>query len=167
MVRLGIVLYGFWPAPAVQRACAEKLTLRPVMAWKTRVAAVKEVECGCHVGYGGSYVTTRDSRIAVLPLGYYDGYGRSLSNRGQVLVHGQRASVCGRVSMNLMSIDVTDLPDVGPGDEVVLLGQQGMSAITAEEMATWLGTIHYEVTTRINPLIPRIIVDSSGNVRNT
>jgi len=160
MVRFGIALYGFWPGPAVQRASAEKLMLRPVMAWKTRVAVVKEVGYGCHVGYSGSYVTTRDTRIAVLPLGYYDGYGRSLSNRGQVLVHGQRAPVCGRVSMNLMSVDVTDVPAVGPGDEVVLIGQQGISAIAAEEMAAWLGTIHYEVTTRINPLIPRIVVDS-------
>jgi alanine racemase len=160
MVRLGIALYGFWPGPAVQRARAETLTLRPVMAWKTRVAAVKEVGCDCHVGYNGSYVTTRDSRIAVLPLGYYDGYARSLSNLGQVLVHGQRAPVRGRVSMNLMSVDVTDLPAVEPGDEVVLIGQQGRSAIAAEEMAAWLGTIHYEVTTRINPLIPRILVGS-------
>jgi alanine racemase len=160
MVRLGIALYGFWPGPAVQRASAGKLTLRPVMAWKTRVAAVKEVGCGCHVGYNGSYVTTRASRLAVLPLGYYDGYGRSLSNRGQVLVHGQRAPVCGRVSMNLMSVDVTDIPAVRPGDDVVLIGPQGTSAIAAEEMAAWLGTIHYEVTSRINPLIPRIIVDS-------
>jgi alanine racemase len=160
MVRLGIALYGFWPGPAVQRASAGKLTLRPVMAWKTRVAAVKEVGCGCHVGYNGSYVTTRASRLAVLPLGYYDGYGRSLSNRGQVLVHGQRAPVCGRVSMNLMSVDVTDIPAVRPGDDVVLIGPQGTSVIAAEEMAAWLGTIHYEVTSRINPLIPRIIVDS-------
>jgi alanine racemase len=158
MVRFGIALYGFWPGPAVQRASAKPVMFRPVMTWKTRVAAVKEVSCGCHVGYSGSYVTTRDSRIAVLPLGYYDGYGRSLSNRGQVLIHGRRAPVCGRVSMNLMSVDVTDLPAVKPGDEVVLLGQQGGSAITAEEMAAWLGTIHYEVTTRINPLIPRVVV---------
>ena len=159
MVRLGIALYGFWPGPAVQRVGAEKLMLRPVMAWKTRVAAVKEVGRDCHVGYSGSYVTTRDSRIAVLPLGYYDGYGRGLSNLGQVLVHGQRAPVCGRVSMNLMSVDVTDLPAVEPGDEVVLIGRQGMAAVAAEEMAAWLGTIHYEVTSRINPLIPRIVVD--------
>ena len=160
MVRFGIALYGFWPGPAVRRASAVELMFRPVMTWKTRVAAVKEVGCGCHVGYGGSYVTTRDSHIAVLPLGYYDGYGRSLSNRGKVLVHGQRAPVCGRVSMNLMSVDVTDLPGVEPGDEVVLIGRQGISAITAEEMAAWLETIHYEVTTRINPLIPRIVVGS-------
>jgi alanine racemase len=160
MVRLGIALYGFWPGPAVQRASAKKLTLCPVMTWKTRVAAVKAVPCGCSVGYSGSYVTTRKSRIAVLPLGYYEGYSRSLSNLGQVLIHGQRAPVCGRVSMNLMTVDVTDIPAVQPGDEVVLLGQQGTSAISAEEMAAWLGTIHYEVTTRVNPLIPRVIVGS-------
>ena len=157
MVRLGIALYGFWPGPAVEHACQEKLTLCPVMTWKTRVAAVKAVPRGDSVGYSGSYVTTRQSRIAVLPLGYYDGYSRSLSNLGQVLIHGQRAPVCGRVSMNLMTVDVTDIAAVQPGDEVVLLGRQGTSVITAEEMATWLGTIHYEVTTRINPLIPRIV----------
>ena len=160
MVRFGIALYGFWPTPGVQRANAVERMLHPVMAWKTRVAAVKKVERGSYVGYNGSYVTTRDSRIAVLPLGYYDGYGRSLSNLGQVLVRGQRVPVCGRVSMNLMSVDVTEVPVVEPGDEVVLIGQQGNSAITAEEMAAWLGTIHYEVTTRINPLIPRIVVGS-------
>ena len=157
MVRLGIALYGFWPGPAVEHACREKLTLCPVMTWKTRVAAVKSVPCGGSVGYSGSYVTTRQSRIAVLPLGYYDGYSRSLSNLGQVLIHGQRAPVCGLVSMNLMTVDVTDIAAVQPGDEVVLLGQQGTSAISVEEMAAWLGTIHYEVTTRINPLIPRIV----------
>jgi alanine racemase len=157
MVRLGIALYGFWPGPAVEHACREKLTLCPVMTWKTRVAAVKAVPRGDSVGYSGSYVTTRQSRIAVLPLGYYDGYSRSLSNLGQVLIHGQRAPVCGRVSMNLMTVDVTDIAAVQPGDEAVLLGRQGTSVISAEEMATWLGTIHYEVTTRINPLIPRIV----------
>jgi alanine racemase len=160
MVRLGIALYGFWPGPTVARASAAQLTLCPVMTWKTRVASVKAVPCGCGVGYGGSFVTTRASRIAVLPLGYYDGYSRSLSNLGQVLIHGQRAPVCGRVSMNLMTVDVTGIPTVQPGDEAVLLGQQGPAAISAEEMAAWLGTIHYEVTTRINPLIPRVIVGS-------
>jgi alanine racemase len=160
MVRLGIALYGFWPGPAVEHACQEKLTLCPVMTWKTRVAAVKSVPRGGCVGYSGSYVTTRQSRIAVLPLGYYDGYSHSLSNLGQVLIHGQRAPVCGRVSMNLMTVDVTDMANVQPGDEVVLLGRQGTATIAAEEMATWLGTIHYEVTTRINPLIPRLVIGS-------
>ena len=159
MVRLGIALYGFWPAAAVQRASAGRLTLRPVMTWKTRVGAVKTVPRGCRVGYGGSYATTRPSRLAILPLGYYDGYSRSLSNCGQVLIHGTRAPVCGRVSMDLTTVDVTDIPAVQPGDEVVLLGQQGAAAIPAENMAAWLGTIHYEVTTRINPLIPRLVVD--------
>jgi alanine racemase len=159
MVRFGIALYGFWPGPAVQRAHAEGFTWSPVMTWKTRVGAVRQVGYGCYVGYNGSYVTTRDSRLAVLPLGYYDGYGRGLSNLGQVLVRGQRVPVCGRVSMNLMSVDVTDVPAVEPGDEVVLIGRQGLAAIGAEEVAAWLGTIHYEVTTRINPLIPRMVVD--------
>jgi alanine racemase len=158
MVRLGIAVYGFWPGEAVRRTSSERLTLRPAMTWKTRVAAVKGVPCGCSVGYNGSYVTRRESRIAVLPLGYYDGYSRSLSNLGQVLIRGQRAPVCGRVSMNLTTVDVTDIPAVQPGDEVVLIGKQGAAAVSAEEMAAWLGTIHYEVTTRINPLIPRLVV---------
>jgi alanine racemase len=158
MVRLGIALYGFWPSPAVQRTCADSLTLEPVMTWKTRVAAVKAIPARCPVGYGGTYTTARDSRLAILPIGYYDGYSRSLSNCGQVLIHGVPAPVCGRVSMNLMTVDVTDIPAVQPGDEVVLLGRQGGATIAAEEMADWLETIHYEVTTRINPLIPRLVV---------
>ncbi len=158
MVRLGISLYGFWPAATVQRTCPTSVTLRPVMTWKTRVAAVKPVLSGSNVGYGASYTTRRDSRVAVLPVGYYDGYSRGLSNLGQVLVHGQRAPVCGRVSMNLMTVDVTDIPAAQPGDEVVLLGRQGAAEVKAEEMAAWLGTVHYEVTTRINPLIPRVVV---------
>ncbi|MBI3328294.1 MAG: alanine racemase [Nitrospinae bacterium] len=160
MVRLGISLYGFWPAPAVQRASPCRVALRPVLTWKTRVGVVKAVPSGCSVGYGGSYTTRRDSWVAVLPLGYYDGYSRGLSNQAHVLIHGQRAPVCSRVSMNLMSVDVTDIPEVRPGDEVVLLGRQGAAEVTAEEMAAWLGTLHYEVTTRINPLIPRVIVGS-------
>lgn len=158
MVRLGIALYGFWPGDAVRRGSAGRLSLQPVMTWKTRVSAVKTVPRGCSVGYNGSYVTTRDACLALLPVGYYDGYSRSLSNRGQVLIHGQRAPVRGRVSMNLMTIDVTDIPAVQPGDEVVLLGRQGTGEVAAEEIAEWLGTIHYEVTTRINPLIPRVVV---------
>ncbi|MBI3325266.1 MAG: alanine racemase [Nitrospinae bacterium] len=158
MVRLGIALYGFWPAAAVQRASTSHVTLRPVMTWKTRVGAVKAVPSGCGVGYGMSNTTHRDSCVAVLPLGYYEGYSRGLSNLGHVLIHGQRAPVCGRVSMNLITVDVTDIPDVQPGDEVVLLGRQGAAEVTAEEMAACLGTIHYEVTTRINPLIPRLVV---------
>ncbi len=160
MVRLGIALYGLWPSPAVARATTAPVILRPVLTWKTRVAAVKRVPCGCGVGYGVSYTTTRDSCVAVLPLGYYDGYSRALSNLGRVLVHGQRAPVCGRVSMNLMTVDVTDIPGVQPGDEVVLLGRQGAGEIAADQMAAWLDSLHYEVITRINPLIPRVVVDS-------
>jgi alanine racemase len=159
MVRVGIALYGFWPGEAVRRAGMGKLSLQPVMTWKTRVAAVKDVRCGRAVGYNGSYITRRDARIAVLPVGYYDGYSRSLSNCGQVLIRGRRVPVCGRVSMNLTTVDVTDIAAVQPGDEVVLLGRQATEAISAEEMAAWLGTIHYEVTTRINPLIPRLTVE--------
>jgi len=158
MVRVGIALYGFWPGEAVRGAGMEKATLHPVMTWKTRVAAVKDVRRGCEVGYNGSYITRRDARIAVLPIGYYDGYSRSLSNCGQVLIRGQRVPVCGRVSMNLTTVDVTDIATVQAGDEVVLLGRQATEVIAAEEIAAWIGTIHYEVTTRINPLIPRLAV---------
>jgi alanine racemase len=160
MVRLGISLYGFWPASAVAMACGAGVALRRVLTWKTRVGAVKRVPRGSDVGYGGTYTTRRDSWVAVLPLGYYDGYSRSLSNLGQVLVHGHRAPVCGRVSMNLTTVDVTDVPGVQVGEEVVLLGRQGTEEITAEEVAGWLDSLHYEVTTRINPLIPRVVVDS-------
>ncbi len=146
MVRPGITLYGCYP----ERLDKEKslLRLRPVMRFKTRVLQVKDVEAGSGISYGHIFVTRRKSRVAVLPVGYDDGYLRRLSNRAQVLIHGQRALVIGRVCMTACMVDITDLAGaetVRAGDEVVLLGRQQHEKITAEEVAEWLETITYEV----------------------
>ncbi len=129
------------------------------MTWKTRVTQLKWVPEGNCIGYGCTYQTTRKTRLAILPIGYSDGYDRELSNQGYVLIHGKRAPIRGRVCMNLTMVDVTDIPDVQLEDEVVLLGQQGNERITADQIASWLHTINYEVVTRINWNIPRFVVE--------
>mgnify|MGYP001952104237 CR=1 FL=1 len=152
LVRPGIALYGLEAFPGAVAA----FDLRPALSWKTRVALVKEVPPGTPISYGATFVTRRRSRIATLPVGYADGLRRALSNRGQVLVHGRRAPIVGRVCMDQVMIDVTDAGDVAVGDEVVLIGSQGDERITADEMAGWMDTIGYEVVTGIGRRVPRI-----------
>ncbi len=120
---------------------------------------VKEVKKGALVGYGCTFSVPRAGRIAVLPIGYYDGFVRLLSNRGAVLIRGKRAPVIGRVCMNMLMVDITDIPEVRLEDEVVLIGKQGREKITAEEIGELSQTINYEVTTRINDRIPRLLTD--------
>ncbi len=160
MVRTGIAAYGLWPSTETQvsalRMGREDVILRPALTWKTRVAQVKTVPTGAFVGYGCTYKTTHETRLAVLPVGYYDGYDRKLSNTGHVLIRGVRAPVRGRVCMNMIMVDVTDIPGVSLEEEVVLLGAQGEEVVTAEQMAGWIGTINYEVVTRIAEHVPRI-----------
>lgn len=162
MVRIGIGMYGLWPSKETYLSCIlqnlEPVRLKPVLSWKTRIAQIKNVPKGSYIGYGCTYRTTRETKLAVLPLGYFDGYTRGLSNVSHVIVKGQRAPVRGRVAMNFIMTDVTDIPDVKLEDEVVLLGMDGAETITADDLATWEGTINYEVVTRINPLLPRIVV---------
>jgi alanine racemase len=117
------------------------------MTWKARIAQVRDVPAGQTVGYGRTWKAPVDSRVAVLPLGYHDGYPRALSGRAHVLIHGQRAPLCGRICMNLCMVDVTRIDAAAAGDEVVLLGRQGDDRITVEQLADWLGTIAYEVLT--------------------
>lgn len=164
MIRLGIGQYGLWPSRETLVSYkmkydnnVEKLLI-PVMAWKTRITQLKWVKAGGTIGYGRTYKTTRDSRIAVLPIGYSDGYDRGLSNQGYVLIRGKQAPVRGRICMNLMMVDVTDIPAVELGDEVVLLGRQGEEEISADQFASMCGTINYEVVSRINWEIPRVVV---------
>lgn len=130
--------------------------LEPVLQWTTRIIRLKEVPSGSFVGYGASFQTKRTSLIATLPVGYADGYNRLLSNRGEVLIRGRRAPVAGRVSMDLVSVDVTDIPDVAVDDPVVLLGIQGGERMAAEEFAEKIGTIPYEVVCAISSRVPRI-----------
>jgi alanine racemase len=167
LVRCGIGVYGLWPSKetllSVRQLGKTPVSLRPALTWKTRIAQVRAVPPGEWVGYGRTFRATRAMRLAILPVGYYDGYDRGLSNCGKVLVAGQRAPVVGRVAMNMIALDVTDSPRAQAGDEVVLLGAQVASEgpgdrIAAEEMAAWIGTIHYEVVTRINDRIVRRLV---------
>jgi alanine racemase len=161
LARVGVGLYGLWPSRETVVSLKEQgseFKLEPVLSWKTRVAQVKTVAAGEYVGYGCTFRTSRKTRIAVLPVGYYDGYDRKLSNTAYVLIKGKRAPIRGRVCMNLCMADITDIPGVKPEDEVVLLGKQGREHLSAEQLAQWIGTINYEVVTRINPLLPRVVV---------
>lgn len=155
MVRLGIGLYGLWPSIQAQKRA--NFALKPALGWQTGVIQVKDLLKGANVGYGLSYKTKRPTKLAILPVGYFDGYDRKLSNQGEVLIGGKRCKVLGRVCMNLIMVDVTDVTNVKIGDTAVLIGRQGREEITADELAKKIGTINYEVVTRINPLIPRII----------
>ncbi len=156
MVRPGIMLYGVYPSAAM----ANQMILKPVLAWKTNILQLKKVPAGASISYGQTFVTKRESMIATLPIGYADGYPRLLSNRGEVLVGGQRAKVAGRVCMDLTMIDVTDIRNVKQGDEVVLLGRQGNAEISADQIAAWANTISYESLTSIGARGPRIHYNS-------
>ncbi len=161
LVRAGIGLYGLWPSKETFLSCqihkGAPPRLRPVLAWKARVAQVKDVPSGAFVGYGCSYRTTRRSRLAIIPAGYAEGYDRRLSNSGHVLIRGRRAPVRGRVAMDFFTADVTDIPGVRVEDEATLIGRDGRERITADQLAALAGTIAYEIVARINPLVPRIV----------
>lgn len=157
MVRLGISYYGLWPSEAVEYTGKRRgIILRPALMWKTKIAQVKYLKGGTTVGYDRTERLKNDSRIAVLPVGYWDGYDRKLSRTGEVLVGGERCRVLGRVCMNMTMIDVTKLKNLRTEELVVILGRSGKEEITVEELAQKIGTINYEIITRINPLIPRI-----------
>lgn len=153
LVRAGISMYGLYPSGEVD---AHRLSLRPVMSLKTRVAQVKRVPAGFPVSYGRTFITERETIIATVSVGYADGYSRQLSSRGQVLVRGRRAPVVGRVCMDQCMIDVSGIPGVSPGDEVVLFGRQGEEFIPVEELAGLLGTINYEVVSTLSARVPRV-----------
>ncbi|HSB08205.1 MAG TPA: alanine racemase [Blastocatellia bacterium] len=154
LVRLGGVLYGLWRD--VTNRSIPPLDWRAVMSLHTRVMLVKTVPAYTALGYGGTYVTSRESRIATLPIGYEDGLSRALSNRGEVIVRGRLAPIVGRVSMDLTLVDVTDIEDVGMDDEVVVIGIQGGIQLTAESIASQIGSISYEVTCGVSDRVPRI-----------
>lgn len=161
MVRVGISLYGLWSS--LETAASAKknkrdISLKPVLAWKTMVAQIKRIPGGTPVSYGLSERVRRKSKIAVLPVGYFDGYARGLSSKGEVLIGGKRCKILGRVCMNMMMADITACGKVRLEDEVVLLGSQNNLTVTAQELAQKLQTINYEIITRINPFIKRIIV---------
>jgi alanine racemase len=154
MVRFGVTMYGMWPSEKLKISFYKKypdtdFRLQPAFTWKARIAQIKHIPAGKFVGYGCTYQTDRPTTMAVIPIGYSDGYVRSLSGRSHVLVHGHQAPVLGRVSMNNIVVDVTDVLDVVLEDEVVLLGRQGDAEITSEQFASWADTINYEIPTRV------------------
>ncbi len=161
LVRVGISMYGLWPSKETFVSAQEKkreIKLEPVLTWKTKVAQIKKIKAGTPISYGLTEKTSHDSKIAVLPVGYWDGYDRKLSGVANVLIKGKRCKMLGRVCMNMIMVDISHIEDIKLEDEVVLLGIQGSEKITADEFAQKIGTINYEVVTRINPLIPRIVV---------
>lgn len=154
MVRPGGTLYGLFTQPSLMRSHP----LKPVLSWLSRVVQVKRMPKNHPVSYGELFVTRRESVIATVSTGYADGLKRSLSNKGAVLIRGQRAPIVGLITMDLTMVDVTDIAGVQPGDEVVLLGAQLEQAISAEEMAAWANTISYEILTSISSTIPRYYI---------
>lgn len=157
-VRSGLALFG---GEALESGSS---ALEPVMTLRSTIARLKEVEPGSSIGYGSTFVTRCRSRIATVPIGYADGYSRLMSNRGEALVRGCRAPVAGRVSMDLVTLDVTGIPGVAVGDEVVVLGGQGQDRISAEEIAEKMGTIPYEVFCMINSRVPRLYQAKDGSM---
>ncbi|MBI4734607.1 MAG: alanine racemase [candidate division NC10 bacterium] len=153
LVRPGIMLYGYHPRGP--RGGPEP-PLRPALRLRTAISQIRDVAQGESVSYGRTFVAPQDLRVATLPVGYADGCGRLLSNRGQVLIRGQRVPIVGRVCMDMTMVDVSRLPDVRVGDEAVLIGRQGAGEITADEVAELQGTISYEVLCRIGPRVPRV-----------
>jgi alanine racemase len=155
-VRPGLALYGISPLPAFQKQ------LKPVMTLKTRITLVRDVGPGRGISYGRDFITTKPMRVATLAMGYADGYPRQTSNQGaHVLIRGKRCPILGRITMDQFIVDVTELPrDVAPGEEVVLFGKQAGEEITVNEVASWAGTITWDIVTRLGKRVERIHVDS-------
>lgn len=162
LVRAGITLYGLWPSKEVDHT---RIDLKPVLSLITHVAYVKELKAGREISYGGTYVTKETRKIATIPVGYADGYARGLSNKGEVLIHGKRAPICGRVCMDQFMVDVTDIPEVTSGDEVILIGRDGDEMITMEEVGERSGRFNYEFACDLGKRIPRVFVHKGKVIR--
>jgi alanine racemase len=153
VVRAGIILYGISPLPEYQKL------LKPALTWKTRIGLIRDVPKGASISYGRTFMTPKPMRVATLTAGYADGYPRHLSNRdAQMLVRGERCPLLGRVTMDLMVIDVSHIPDAQVGDEVVLMGKQGDAEVSCVELSDKAGTITWEITTRIGQRVKRVFV---------
>ncbi|SER51178.1 alanine racemase [Lachnobacterium bovis] len=155
MVRAGITLYGLWPSEDVKK---DIIDLKPVMSLHSTITFIKEVEKGTAISYGGTYVADSKRRIATVPVGYGDGYSRGLSNKGYVLIHGQKAPICGRVCMDQMMVDVTDIKDVKVFDDVTLLGKDGEEEITLEQLGEISGRFNYEFACLITSRVARYYI---------
>lgn len=163
MVRSGIVTYGLYPSDQVDPGL---LALKPALEWFSRVSHVKTLPAGREISYGGTYVTEKPTVVATVPAGYADGYRRSLSGKFHVLIHGQKAPILGRVCMDQLMVDVTDISDVVPGDTVTLIGRDGDACITVEEIAAAADSFNYEFVCGISRRVPRIYHHSGQTVRS-
>ena len=152
LVRAGILLYGLFPSDEVHK---EKLNLIPAMELKTHVIFIKTVEAGCGVSYGQTYVTGRETKIATLPVGYADGYPRALSSKGRVIIKGKYAPIIGRICMDLMMVDITDIDGVEVEDDVILIGSDGHISISAEEIGALSESFNYEIICGISKRVPK------------
>lgn len=153
MVRAGIILYGLWPSEEVNK---RNMDLQPAMSLKSHISYLKELESGRKISYGGTYETKERQLIATIPVGYGDGYARSLSNKGYVLIRGQKAPICGRVCMDQFMVDVSHIDGVKVGDVVTLLGKDNKECITMEELGRLSGRFNYEFACLITPRVPRV-----------
>ena len=153
VVRAGITLYGLWPSEEVSR---DIISLQPVLSLKSRIVSIKEVEEGTPVSYGGIYVTPHKMRIATIPVGYGDGYPRSLSGKGYVLIRGRKAPVLGRICMDQFMVGLENIPDAVEGDEVTLIGEEQGETITMEELGDLSGRFNYELACDLGKRIPRV-----------
>ncbi|MBD3284905.1 alanine racemase, partial [candidate division WOR-3 bacterium] len=167
MARIGIAQYGFWPSKEIRMynllsddTTFTKDPLKRVLSWKSRVMSIKPVSRGKFIGYGTSYMAPRDMKIAVIPVGYFHGFSRGLSNLGHVLINNRKCPVIGMVNMNMFMVDVNHTPGVEKGDEVVLVGKQGKHEISVASFAELSSYVNYELLTRLPPEIPRVIVEN-------
>lgn len=163
MVRCGIVTYGLYPSPEVD---PKLLPLKPALSWHSHISHVKTLPAGREVSYGGLYVTREDTRVATIPVGYADGYWRSLSGRFYVLIHGRRAPILGRVCMDQLMVDVTHIPQTQPGDPVTLVGRDGDEVITVEQIAGEAGSFNYEFICGISRRVPRVYEQGGQQIRS-
>jgi alanine racemase len=162
MARVGISMYGHWPSRETKLSWMlehgrDGLDLQPVLSWRSTIGQLQPVFKGESVGYGRTWTALRDTTVGVIPVGYSDGYPRALGNRARVSVRGRAAPVVGRVCMNILMVDVTDVPGVEVGDRVTLIGDDGATRITVEDLAELSGTINYEFLARLSPAIPRVV----------
>jgi alanine racemase len=163
MVRVGVLLYGYWPTREtwlqfVYDKKSKRDPLKRVMTWKTQVMDVKKVKSGGFIGYGLGYQAQEDMKIMIIPVGYANGYSRNLSNNGHVLVKKQRADIIGYINMNITICNITHIKNVKQGDEVTLLGQQGMNKITFASFADMNNAMNYEISARLPENIERVLI---------
>lgn len=158
MVRVGIGLYGLWPAKEIEAYFGNRMTLKPALAWKSLITEVKRLPKGSRIGYDLTEALTKDSTVAIIPIGYWHGYPRALSSIGRVMIKGNECRVLGRVSMDMLTVDVSEVRDAKIGDEAVILDRKKESTASAESLGSLSDSSWYEIITRLNPLIRRIYI---------